>query len=149
PASTAVSLRSGATVAPTPTAAARAATTGARQRQLALNVLKDSGKLNEMIERIEGQLKASPQSIVLYQTLAEYYEASGNHPKVVELLTRVVELRPEDPRLQFQVGSQLASGGQMEPAMVAFRAAVRKDPTLISQIFALFPPTALVASGTG
>lgn len=149
PVSTATALRSGATLAPTSAAVTRAATTGARQRQLALNVLKDSGKLNEMIERVEGQLKASPQSIVLYQTLAEYYEASGNQSKAIELLTRVVELRPEDPRLQFQVGSQLAASGQMEPAMVAFRAAVRKDPTLVSQIFAQFSTLAMVSSATG
>jgi len=44
-----------------------------RGRQQALAVLARSGRIKDLIERVEAQIKFSPESVRLYPTLAEYH----------------------------------------------------------------------------
>src|SRR5262249_34313662 len=50
-------------------------------RDQAVQVLARSGKLTGLIERTEAQLKNSPKSLQLAQTLADYYRAAGDRDK--------------------------------------------------------------------
>ena len=97
----------------------------------ALQVFARSGKLKELIARAEAQLAASPTSQQALQALVDYYQADNQREKVKETYRRLAKLRPDDAKLRFQIGLQLARNGAAAEAIEHFKAAVPKDPTLI------------------
>jgi tetratricopeptide (TPR) repeat protein len=101
------------------------------QRQ-AIEVLSASGKLKEMIERVEGQVKLSPQSLVLQQTLATYYRAAGQLDKLKATNEAILKLRPEDTNLRVQVANQLAQAGDFAGALEQYRLAFARDPSMFT-----------------
>ncbi|MBI3863250.1 MAG: DUF1583 domain-containing protein, partial [Planctomycetia bacterium] len=101
-------------------------------RAPALQVLARSGKLKDLIERAEAQLKSSPGSTHLHQTLVEYYQAAGDQAKGLDLLKKMAALRPDDARLQFQIGQQMTQAGKAADAIEFYKAALKKDATLFA-----------------
>src|SRR5262249_40299944 len=101
-------------------------------REEAIQVLARSGKLKDMIERAEAQLKSSPKSLQLHQALLDYYRAAGNKAKVKDVASRIVGIRPDDGKLRYQLGQQLLQMGEAAEAAEHFRAAIRKEPVLLS-----------------
>ncbi len=85
-------------------------------RTAAIGVLARSGRLPQMIERTSEQLKKTPNSIQIHQTLADYYKASNQRDKARGELIKIVELRPDDYSLRYQVAVQLAQEGQSAAA---------------------------------
>ena len=67
----------------------------------AIQVFARSGKLKELIERAETQLKAAPNSVQVLQSLGDYYKAAGDKDKSKATYERLVKLRPDDARLRF------------------------------------------------
>jgi tetratricopeptide (TPR) repeat protein len=108
----------------------------------ALDVLAASGKLNEMIAKVEGQVKTSPGSLPLRQALAAYYRAAGRIDKLKETNEAILKLRPDDTALRMQVATQLAQAGDLDAALDHYRAVFRHDPAMLSTysaaIFATF-----------
>ena len=101
-------------------------------QRAAIQVLASSGKLREMTERLEAQLKLSPQSIPIRRTLATYYRAGNQTEKLKALNDSMVALRPDDSRLRMDVIFQLARAGDTAAALGQYKAALRKQPTLLS-----------------
>ena len=99
-------------------------------RGQAITVLARTGKLKDMIARAEAQLKNSPHSVQIYQTLAEYYQAAGDRKKSAELYQQMAAARPDDARLQYQVAQQLSQSGDPAAAVEHYRAAIKKEPRL-------------------
>ncbi len=114
-------------------------------RQQALSVLKKSGKLAEMIKKVETQLQNAPNSQRLIETLIEYATANGDNKKVEQLTAKIAESKKNDPQFQFNLGQQLAQQGKHSEAIVYFKAAIAKDPTLLqtgySQLYQTFQNT--------
>ncbi len=104
-------------------------------RQQALTVLKRSGKLPEMIKKVEGQLKSSPKSQRLTETLIEYYTASGDTKKVEDLTAKIAETKQDDPQFRFNLGQQLMNQGKHKEAVEHFKVALKKDPKLARNNF--------------
>ena len=104
-------------------------------RQQALTVLKRSGKLPEMIKKVEGQLKSSPKSQRLIETLIEYYTANGETKKVEELTARIAETKQDDPAFRYNLGQQLMQQGKHKEAVEHFKVALKKDPRLMRNNF--------------
>ena len=104
-------------------------------RQQALTVLKRSGKLPEMIKKVEGQLKSSPKSQRLIETLIEYYSANGETKKVEELTAKIAETKQDDPAFRFNLGQQLMQQGKHKEAVEHFKVALKKDPRLMRNNF--------------
>jgi tetratricopeptide (TPR) repeat protein len=100
-------------------------------RQQALQVLKRSGKLPEMIKKVEEQRKHSPRSQKLLETLIEYYTADGNDKKAQELSAKFVETKGDDPQFRYQLGLQLMRAGKHKESVEHFKAALTKDPRLM------------------
>ncbi len=98
-------------------------------RQQAVQVLARSGRLQDLIERAEAQLKSSPKSMQVHQTLAEYYRAAGNREKVKAMYEKMAELKPDDARLRYQVAQQLVQAGEPNAALDHYRAALKKEPS--------------------
>ena len=70
-------------------------------RTAAIGVLARSGRLPQLIERATEQLKKTPNSIQIHQTLADYYKASGQRDKARDELAKIVALRPDDSNLRY------------------------------------------------
>ena len=100
-------------------------------RSQALQVMKRSGKLPEMIKKVEDQLAHSPKSQKLLETLIEYYTAEGNQKKLQELTTRYSETKGDDPQFRFQLAMQLVQSGKHKESLEHFKVALKKDPRLL------------------
>ncbi|HVX15288.1 MAG TPA: DUF1583 domain-containing protein [Pirellulales bacterium] len=100
-------------------------------RSQAIAVLARTGKLKDMIARAEAQLKNSPNSVQIFQTLAEYYRAAGDRKKSLELYRQMAAARPDDARLQYTVALELSQSGDPAAAIELYRAAIKKEPRLI------------------
>ena len=114
------------------TTAANVVTTNDQARTEAVQVFARSGKLKELIARAEAQLETSPTSQQLLQTLVDYYQADGQRDKVRATYKKIAALRPDDARLQMQIGVQLSQGGAAADSLDYFRAALQKEPALFS-----------------
>lgn len=102
-------------------------------RAAAIQVLARSGKLDDLIARAREQLAATPNSVHLHQTLADYYKAANRRDEARDELMKVVELRPDDASLRYQVAAQLAQEGKNDVAAEQYMAAFKKDPALFGR----------------
>jgi tetratricopeptide (TPR) repeat protein len=105
-------------------------------RNEALAVLARSGKLNDLIARVETQAKAAPQSLGLKQTLADYYKAANDRDKARAVFKEMARLRPDDARMQFQLGQQLLDVNDVDGSIAMIRSAIKRDPALLGTSFA-------------
>lgn len=100
-------------------------------RTQALQVLNRSGKLPEMIAKVEAQLKTAPKSSRLNETLLEYYVAAGNDKKVEEINARLAEMKGDDPRFKYQLAMKLLDAGKTKEANEQLKIVFEKDPNLV------------------
>lgn len=100
-------------------------------RHSALIVLQRSGKLEELISKVESQLAKAPASQRLIDTLIEYYTASGNDDKVTALKAKISESKQDDPKHRFQLGLELIQQGKHKEAIEHVLFAIKKDPRLL------------------
>lgn len=101
-------------------------------RQQAVQFLVDSGKLKELIERTESQLKNSPKSTALHQTLMEFYTASGDKDKARDIAVKLAELNQNDPAARWNIAKQLLQAGEVDKAVEHFAAAMKAQPRLFT-----------------
>jgi predicted Zn-dependent protease len=99
------------------------------QRQ-AIQLLARLGKLDAIIARLEDQLKQSPESLQLHQSLAAYYRAAGQRDKARDITEAMVRIRPDDSRIRMQVAAELAQSGDTAAALGHIRTALVKEPRL-------------------
>ena len=102
-------------------------------RTAAIGVLARSGRLPQMIERTSEQLKKTPNSIQIHQTLADYYKASNQRDKARGELVKIVALRPDDYSLRYQVAVQLAQEGQSAAALEHYKAILKKEASVLGR----------------
>ena len=126
-------LRSTNSARPTLSASLRVTTSSDANRSAAINVLARSGRLPQLIERTIEQLKKTPNSIQLHQSLADYYQASGQREKATAELAKVIALRPEDTALRLQVAQKLMQEHQVAAALDHYRVLLEKEPALLSR----------------
>ena len=105
---------------------------GDTARNQAIGVLARSGQLKELIERAEAQLKASPKSIQIHQSLIGYYQAAGEKEKVKATLIKMAELKPDDGKLRFTIAQQLQNAGERDAALAEYTKAIKLDPSQFS-----------------
>ena len=98
-------------------------------RQQAIGVLARSGQIKEMIERAEAQLKASPKSMQIQQSLVAYYTAAGDKEKTKAALLKMAELKPDDGKLRYSVAQQFQQAGDNAAALEQYTAAIKLDPS--------------------
>ena len=104
-------------------------------RREAIQVLSRSGKLNELVARAEAQLDRSPNSMQVLQTLAEYARIANDKDRVRALYDRMVRARPDDARLRLQLAAQLIQIGDNASALDYYRAAIKSDPSALTNQF--------------
>ncbi len=104
-------------------------------RTAAIGVLSRSGRLAQLIDKANEQLKKTPNAIQLHQALADYYKAAGKRDEARAELAKIVKLRPDDANLRFQVAQQLVQDGQAEAAIEHYKFILKNDPSLLSRYF--------------
>ena len=102
-------------------------------RTAAIGVLARSGRLPQLIDRTLEQLKKTPNSIQIHQTLADYYKAANQREKARAELAKIVELRPDDTNLRYQIATQLTQEGQPAAAIEHYKVILAKDPSVLGR----------------
>ncbi|MBX9584321.1 MAG: DUF1583 domain-containing protein, partial [Gemmataceae bacterium] len=97
-------------------------------RSAAVGVLARSGQLKDVIERAEAQLKASPKSVALNQTLLAYYQAAGDRDKQKQVVKTLSALKPEDGNVRWQTAQQLLELGDRDAALAEYKVAIKLAP---------------------
>ena len=100
-------------------------------RTQALQVMNRSGKLPEMIAKVESQLKNAPKSQRLLETLLEYYVAAGNEKKIEEINARFAEQKVDDPKFKYQLAMKLLDAGKTKEANEHLKVVFEKEPNLV------------------
>ncbi len=125
----------------TPAAPTSAASLGIRvvddpvaARSAATGVLARSGRLAQLIDRANEELKKTPNAVQIHQSLADYYTAARQPDRARAEMIKVVELRPDDVNLRLQIANQLAQEGQAEAAVSQYKAAFKKDLALLDRV---------------
>ena len=108
---------------------------GQSTRTQAFTILKRSGKLPDMIAKVESQLQHSPKSQRLQETLIEYYMANGDDKKAAEISSRLAETKQDDPQFRYNLAKQLMEQGKHAEAVAHFKIAFKKDSRLMRNDF--------------
>ncbi len=111
-------------------ASSRSATDASTTRTLAMRVLAASGRVPQLVERTVAQLKKSPSSVALHQTLADYFTAARQGDQAALEMARILELKPDDDDLRLKVAVNLAAGGDTARALGHFKTVFEKNPAL-------------------
>ena len=85
-----------------------------------------------MIERLEEQVAASPNSPRLYEQLVELYQVTGDRDKLAATLTKAVEARPDAVALQLQLAKHYEQTGKPNEACDAYLAVLKQKPQWIA-----------------
>ena len=104
----------------------------ANYRAQAMQVLAGTGRLDELTAHAEAQAAASPKSVALLETLADYHRAAGQADKAREVVKRMAAARPDDTRLAMAIVSTLINDGQTDAALDLLRASLARDPSLLA-----------------
>ena len=101
-------------------------------RQQALRVLQQTGGLTPMIERLEKQLAASPESPRLYEQLIELYEVTNQRDKLTKTLQTAVEARPDAAALQYQLAKHYEQTGKASEACDCYLEVLQLRPRWVA-----------------
>ncbi|HRH20177.1 MAG TPA: c-type cytochrome biogenesis protein CcmI [Brevundimonas sp.] len=88
--------------------------------------------LERMITALEGQVRETPDDAEMWGILGGAYAQAGRYDSAAGAYARAAVLNPEDARLHSALGEtlvQVAEGVVTDDAMVAFGAAVARDPS--------------------
>ena len=110
---------------------ARAIDDAEAARTAAIGALAGSGRLPQLIERANQELKKTPNSFQLHQNLADYYTAARQSDKARAELIKIAELRPEDTGLRLQIANQMAQNGQASLALEYYKTALKSKATTL------------------
>jgi tetratricopeptide (TPR) repeat protein len=104
----------------------------ASARDQAIQTLARSGQLKEMIERAESQLKTSPNSLQIHQSLLDLYKAAGDKEKYKSTAQKMADIKPDDGKLRMQIATQLQQIGENAAAVEHYKVAMKKEPQLFA-----------------
>lgn len=107
-------------------------------KQQAVQLLKQVGRLDKLLEQAERRVAAAPKSMILKSELAELYTAAGRPEDASKLYDEVAKLKPNDPRATWEMGKRLQQAGKSAEAVDKFIEAIAKDPSFLDNDFYLF-----------
>ena len=90
--------------------------------------LKQQGRFGEAQTHCRQALAMQPDDIEACLLLAEIYVAQGEGDPAVELYSKVIELRPDEPLAYYKRGNLLKDREQFEAALADYDRAVTLDP---------------------
>ncbi len=85
----------------------------------AASKLKDEGKLDEAVAKLQELLAASPDYALAHSALSVYLGRLGRHAEAVAHARKVCELEPNDPRSWVSASVVCVKAGMIEEAEFA------------------------------
>ena len=104
-------------------------------RRSAIRTLQQAGELTALTERLEEQLKRSPDSPAIYEKLIEFHMQINNKEKLIPLLESAVESRPKSTYFREQLAKQYSSKGMNDEACEQYLIAIRAKPSMLGDDF--------------
>lgn len=125
------------------------ATSPVTARQAAVSLLSKSGQLDGLIQRTLDQLRRSPKSVQLHQTLIEYYTASGKSQQAAALSQKLKLLTPETVDTLLTAANKLRSARKYSEACDKYLEAFHRDPKRIAAGYLTYSRTFVSAKRQG
>lgn len=88
-------------------------------------------------DRVMASVQEEAVSLVGYQTRANEAEARGEPKKAESLLRRMIELKPDDANLHYNLANNLSRQGRLDEAEASYREALRLEPKLVAALINL------------
>lgn len=107
-------------------------------KQQAVQLLRQVGRLDKLLAQAERRVAAAPNSMALKSELAELYTAAGRPDDASKLYDDIAKLKPNDPRMTWEMGKRLQQAGKNAEAVDKFIEAIAKDPSYLENDFYLF-----------
>lgn len=102
-------------------------------RKAAIVQLNKTGELDGIITRLEEQLKSSPDSKRLHETLLDYYQSAGRTKEAEETLKKMRADLPDDPAILRTEARKLYSARDYKGACDLYLKMVSLNPELIGE----------------
>ena len=96
-------------------------------RGIAWGILKKLGELENLIVETEQRLAASPNSFLLLELLAEYYEVAGKADLAEKTIIRALQVRPSASQLRIHFATGLATAAKKSQACDQILELIRHD----------------------
>lgn len=125
------------------------ATSPVTARQAAVSLLSKTGQLDGLIQRSLDQLRRSPKSVQLHQTLIEYYKASGKSQEAAALSEKLKLLTPETVDTLLADANKLRSARKYSEACDKYLEAFHRDPKRIAAGYLTYSRTFVSAKRQG
>ena len=116
----------------------RRSSRGDANRTQALQVLKQTGALKKITERVESQLERAPDSLRFYAQLIEFYETAGKQTEANTLLEKAVAARPDSMMFRYKFGKSLEATGKPSEACDQYLVILEKRPRWVMDDFYQF-----------
>lgn len=99
-----------------------------RFSHLQARALFRSGSQPRALSMLEGLLKADPEELDTYTTLADLYGQAGRPDEGVRLLNDAAKRFPDETMIGFRRGAVLADANRIAEAELAFKEVLARDP---------------------
>ncbi len=87
-----------------------------------------------MVEAYEKHISIGGKDPVVYYSLYSAYSKAGKDDKAVEMLTKGIELNPENKDLKAEKTNYFIKSGKTEQALLALKEMIAKEPNNVSNI---------------
>lgn len=121
--------------------AVRAAASGRQQnyawhvRNQALDVLKNAGKLGEIVEQIETQWKSAPGSLDIMTALADIYQKAGRTEDAKKIAVEMADRIPDDAQKMQNYANLLQNIGMKDESADWMQKSIAKNPEQVLSNF--------------
>ncbi len=88
----------------------------ADEAQVALQRFQELNKIQEEVERFEHAARIAPDNVASLLELAKLYRRQGRSADALGIVSRAVQLSPNEPALQLAAGELLLEAGKLEEA---------------------------------
>jgi tetratricopeptide (TPR) repeat protein len=97
-------------------------------RQHAYKILRQTGKLAEMIDEAEKQFEANPLDEKSLRKLITFHTAAGNKPRIDELTVDLLKLEADKPPNRFALAIKLLEQSKSDEALEHMKILLKRDP---------------------
>lgn len=108
---------------------------GDSSRTQAIQLLRQTGELKSLIEKLEAQRERTPDNSRVVEQLVEFYSGSAQRDKVIPILEAAVLQHPDSAGLHLQLAKEYQQSNKTKEACDHYLAVMEKSPNAIFSDF--------------
>ncbi len=108
---------------------------GDSNRTQAIQLLRQTGELKTLIEKLEAQRERNPDNSRIVEQLIEYYGSSAQRDKVIPLLQEAVRQHPDSVGLHLQLAREYQQASKLKEACDHYLVVMERSPNAIFSDF--------------